>query len=463
MKTLLAFVVAAAIPFVASEKSREIERSIPTMPSQRIELKGFNGSKIEFKSWDKNEVAIKLSVSITSSNDEFEEQYLKSVQVTEKSTPTVLTIRLDEPEAKFSSGFFKRIFSFGGSYVSKDIRGEIYIPRSNPLYTDMKYGSLTLDDMKGPLELDGQSNTLELRNCLSVRSVRNNYGKATLINCGGALSLECQSGTVRVEDFKGSVDLQAKYSTITVSRVSDSTSIESQSGKLTIDDIQGNLTVNSDYSTLTINKVAGFVDVTNKSGKIKIKSVEGVRVDGLYSAIEISSVNGKSNRPVDIRGQSGRLDLVDVVGDVKIDNMYSTMTLRNIRGNVDLESQSARIDASNITGNWKSTTPYSIVTILGLAAQSIQVRNQSNPVEIELSSKPTNVEILNQYGNVTLTMPGGFAGEVRLKATYGKVKSNLPVEVEDMGTGAIALGKMGSGGGSMRIETTSGSIKVTQK
>jgi hypothetical protein len=60
-------------------------------------------------------------------------------------------------------------------------------------------------------------------------------------------------------------------------------------------------------------------------------------------------------------------------------------------------------------------------------------------------------------------MPGGFAGEVRLKATYGKVKSNLPVEVEDMGSGAIALGKMGSGGGSMRIETTSGNIKVTQK
>jgi len=32
-----------------------------------------------------------------------------------------------------------------------------------------------------------------------------------------------------------------------------------------------------------------------------------------------------------------------------------------------------------------------------------------------------------------------------------------------MGSGALALGKIGSGGGSMRIETTSGNIKVTQK
>lgn len=463
MKTFLAIIVAAATPFFTTEKSRDVERTIPTTPSQRIELKGFNGSKIELKSWDKNEVSIKLSVSITSSNDEFEEEYFKSVNVTEKSSPSVITIRFDEPESRFSQGFLKRLFSFGSSYIRKEIRGEIYIPRTNAFYSDLKYGSMTLEDMKGPLELDGQSNTLELRNCVSVRLVRNDYGKATLINCGGTLSLECQSGTVKIEDFKGPIDIQAKYSTITVSRVSDSAVVESQSGKLSFDDIQGNLTVNSDYSTLTVSKVMGFVDVTNKSGKIKIKSVDGVRVDGLYSGIEISSVSGKSNRTIDIKGQSGRLDLVDVVGDVNIDNPYSTMTLRNIRGHVNLESQSARIDANNITGNWKSATPYSTLTIFGLTAQNIQIRNQSNPVEVELASKPTKVEILNEYGSVALTLPNGFEGNVRLKATYGKVRSNLPIEIEDMGSGAIALGKMGSGGGSMRIETTSGNIKVMQK
>ena len=463
MNTVLAVIIVAATPFFTNEESRDIERTIPTTPTQKIELKGFNGSKIEFKSWDKNEVSIKLSVTISASNGEFEKEYIKSVNVTEKSSPSVITIRFDEPEARSSGGFFQRLFSFGSSYIRKEIRGEIYIPKTNAFYSDMKYGSMTLEDMKGPLDLDGQSNTLELRNCVSVRMVRNDYGKATLINCGGTLSLECQSGTVKIEGFKGTVDLLAKYSTITVSRVSDSTTIESQSGTLAIDDIQGNLTVNSDYSTLTINKVAGFVDVTNKSGKIKIKSVDGVRVDGLYSGIEISSVSGKSNRTIDIKGQSGRLDLVDVVGNVNIENPYSTMTLRNIRGHVNLESQSARIDANNITGNWKSTTPYSTLTIFGLTAQNIQIRNQSNPVEIELASKPTDVEILNEYGSVALTLPTGFAGSVRLKATYGKVKSNLPIEIEDMGSGALALGKMGSGGGSMRVETTSGDIKVTQK
>ncbi|MBI4429009.1 MAG: DUF4097 family beta strand repeat protein [Ignavibacteriales bacterium] len=466
MKTVSFILFAAAASFFPlNEKSREIERRIATEPSQKIELKGFNGSRIEFKSWDKNEVYIKLNVSISSSSDEFEDEYIKTVAISDKSSPTTVAIFFDELDSRHGEGFsLRKLFNLEfRSYVRKDIRGEIFVPQSNALYTDMRYGSLSLEDMKGVLELDGQSNTLRLKNCTALKTIRNNYGKSTLDDCGGALRLESQSGTVKVDDFKGSLDIEAKYSNITVSRVSESTTIHSQSGTLTIEDIGEDLSVESDYSTLTINRVKGLVGVSNKSGKIKIKTVDGVQVDGLYSNIDITSVSGKSNKPIKVRGQSGRLDLTDAVGDLVIDNPYSTMNLKNVKGNVELSSQSARITAENISGDWNSKTMYSSISIYGLTAQTVSIANKSNPVDVELVSKPTKLNINNEYGSVTVSLPSGFSGDVRLKATYGRIRSDLPVEVEDVGSGAIAIGKIGTGSGSMRIETTSGNIKVTQR
>lgn len=465
MKALSIVLFAAAAIFPVSEKNREIERRIVTEPSQKIELNGFNGSKIEFKSWDKNEVYIKLNVSISSSSEEYEDEYIKTVGVSDKSSTSAVTIIFDELDTKFREGFsIRKLFNLEfSSYVRKDVRGEIYVPKSNALYMDLKYGSLSLEDMKGELELDGQSNTLQLRNCSATKTIRNNYGKTTLDDCGGSLRLESQSGTVKVDDFNGTLDIDAKYSNITVNRVSGSAKIRSQSGTLTIEDVQKDLSVESDYSTLTVNRVTGFVDVSNKSGKIRIKTVDGVQVDGLYSNIDIASVSGKSNKPLKVRGQSGRLHVTDAVGNLVIDNPYSTMNLKNVKGNVDISSQSARITAEKITGDWDSKTMYSTILVYGLTAQNVSISNKSNPVDIELVSKPTKVHVNNEYGNVTVSLPSGFSGDVRLKATYGKIRSDLPVEVEDMGSGAIAIGKMGSGNGSMRIETTSGNIKVTQR
>ena len=110
MKTLIVAIGATFVLFSGSsgtlEKRREIEKRYQTQSSQRIEINGFMGSDIRFISWDKNEVYVKLDVSISSSDEGYENRYIESVSVTDSQTSDALVVKFRELERFSASGSF---------------------------------------------------------------------------------------------------------------------------------------------------------------------------------------------------------------------------------------------------------------------------------------------------------------------------------------------------------------------
>jgi hypothetical protein len=472
MKTFIAAIGATFVLFGGSsgtlEKHREIEKHYQTQSSQRIEINGFMGSDIRFISWDKNEVYVKLDVSISSSDEGYENRYIESVSVTDSQTSDALVVKFRELERFSGEGrsFWGAVKSFfSGSFMRKEISGEIYVPRSNALSTDMKYGSISLEDMKGALRLLGTSNTLTLKNCSALQEIENDYGKTTLEQCGGTLDLSSKSSKILIEQFDGKISVDADYSTITVRDVRQPVTINSTSATITVENVQGNATIHSNYSTITANSIVGLLDIQTKSGKIRAKGVEGLNVDADYTAVEVSDVSGKASKEIVVSGRSGSLRLEDAVGSLKIVNPYSKVDLRNIRGNVDLSTTSSRVTAEEIVGDWHSSTEYSSVTLRGLSAQRVTMLNKSNPIDVQLKTVPSRIEIRNEYAGVTVSMPPGFSGDVDLNATYGNVETNFSLDRKKSfgGAGGYAVGKVGSGTGKISIETTSGNIKLMQR
>ena len=449
---------------LGGEKSQSIERHFDVTPQQRVEVMGFRGSNIDFHSWDKNEVYIKLDVRISSSNEAYEAEYIKNLRITSQSTGNALVIDFHEPEfEERGKSFLKRLFSFGGSFVNKDIRGDIYVPTSNALTTDLRYGTATMEEMKGAINFLGESNKLKFKNCSNVQKIENNYGNIAIQNCGGVLHIQSQSSTINVEDFNGSFDIESNYSTITVNKTSKGGSVESQSGKHTFADISGDLSVRSNYSKIGIRNVQGFVDVTSSSGTVTLDQAQGVRINAPYSQIEIASIDGKAGKRIEIADQSGKIELRDIVGDVSIDDQYSTITLENVKGSVELASQSANISADRVSGDWKSTTEYSKIYIKELGGANLAIKNSSGTVDVQMAGKVNSVAITNQYANVTLKLSRSFAGTYKFKSKYGSISSNLSLDIDDLGGGQIASGTIGTGAASLRIETESGNIKVTER
>jgi hypothetical protein len=467
MKLFIRFLMGASlamVAFAADEKIQTLERHFAVTPKQRVDILGFRGAKIEFHTWEKNEVYVKLDVQISASDNDYESEYIKSLRLSELSSTDALTIEFHEPEFRDrGSSFFKRLFNFSGSFMNKEIRGDIYIPAGNALTVDFRYGTASFEEMKGAINFSGESNKLKFRNCANVQTIENNYGNITLQNCGGSLSIRSQSSTVTVDEFNGPFDIQSDYSTISVNKATKGGLVESQSGKHTFTDIAGNLTVKSNYSKINARNVSGFVDISTSSGTVILDQAQGVHVNAPYSQLEISSIDGKSGKRVEITDQSGKIELRDIVGDVFIDDQYSSIALDNVKGNVELSSQSATISADNISGDWKSRTEYSKINIAALGGTNVSISNSSGTVDVQMAARPNSVSITNQYANVTLGMTKGFSGNYKLKSKYGTISSNLSMEIDDLGGGQIASGKIGNGTGTLRIDTESGNIKVTER
>ena len=469
MKTLALAVAASTLLFVNTpDRHRTIEEHFTTTASQSIELRGFSGSRLKVRSWDKNEISIRLDISFSASDQRDEQKYLDAITLKYNESKELFRIEYQEPEVSMrgNSSFWSWLKSlFSGSFTRKEVEGEIFVPRSNALTAEVRYGSIEMEGMKGSLVLLGTGNTVTLRNCSALGEVTNDYGKATIENCGGALRLSSKSTTVLVDQFDGKVAIDADYSNITVRDVNQSLTVHSTSGTIKIDNVSGDASVQSDYSNITVNNVGGMLEVEDRSGRIRAKGVGGVKVDADYSSMEISDVSGKSGRSITLSGQSGQIFLTNAVGDVQIDNPYGNVDVKDIRGNVEVKTKSSNVRASRVSGDWTSTTQYCTLSLRDVGAKRVTMSNMSGQIDVELNLVPAVVDIRNEYAKVNLDMPAGFSGEVDLNVTYGHIETNLPLAKTKSvdGGGGYAMGKIGSGNGKLSVETKSGNLKVMQR
>ena len=464
---VIAAILALGVANAEAVTSKTIDQHFKVDFGQRIEIKGFSGSHIRFTSWDKPEVYIHLTVSISASNEKYEKNFIDAVRIDERRSADVVSISFDDASKSIEHNrtFWEDVKSlFGGMRsVSREVEGEIYVPASNDLSANIPYANVSLENMNGNLRFTGSSNELSLRNCTLLQSVSNDYGTTTIHNSGGNLTLKGQSSTITVEDFDGALACDAPYAKLRFMRIKKPLTVRSQSGEVTIEDVRGDVTLASDYSPVSVTNVSGFADITSQSGTIKVRQVDGVRVKADYSRIEIARVTGKSNRDIIIEDQSGSVTLEDVVGNLRIDAPYSRIQMKDVKGNVRLSTQSGTVTGEDIAGDWDSKTEYSTVRVTGLAAKQVRATNSSNPLTFNLTTVPSSIHIQNEYANVAVNMPKGFGGDVNLDVEYGSIESNLPVKVRNKSNSGYAVGKVGVGSGSITIETMSGKISLMEK
>ncbi|MCK9425292.1 MAG: DUF4097 domain-containing protein [Ignavibacteriaceae bacterium] len=464
MKTFSFYLVLIfALTFSSLARTKVVEKHFPTKPNQRIEIADFGGSHITIKSWDKDEVYVKVKFSFSSSKEEYEESVIKSFDIisSESDSRLIISSKKMGNESTWSSflGIKFRMFF----YENSNLEGEIFVPRNNSFKSGFQYSSISLEGMRGAVELSGTGNTIEVKNCNLLNKIKNNYGKIKITDCAGNLILKSINSDIDINGLSGSLDIDGDYSDIVLKGITQNTSINSKSGKQIISDIGGDLTINSAYSTMQIEKVNGFVDIRNQGGTINVKDVDGVKVDAAYATIAIKSVTGKSAKDIFIKGQSGKLVLENIAGNLNIESLYSPMELRNIKGDVKIDGTSADIYGEKITGNLNIKSNYSKVFVRELSSKNIFIKDQSSQVELKLIAVPAEIDIENDYGNVNVEMPGGYSGEVNLSAEYGNISSNLPVDIKKTSSSTTASGKVGSGNGKINIETKSANITLTQK
>jgi hypothetical protein len=180
---------------------------------------------------------------------------------------------------------------------------------------------------------------------------------------------------------------------------------------------------------------------------------------GKTMKIKVDRPKLKNNRSI---GISYKISL-PLTSSLKFGTSYGNIEIEDIDGNVDARSSFGSIDCKNVAGDIKLNTSYGNVKCKGITSKNLNVHTSFGSVKIVYLDKAAgdiNAKLNTSYGSVELVTPDAFAGNIDLGASFGSIKTDLPVTIVGKIRKDRVTGSVGKGKGSISAHSSFGSINI---
>lgn len=216
------------------------------------------------------------------------------------------------------------------------------------------------------------------------------------------------------------------------------------------------------YADLRIQVPAGKdVAVHHGVGEVQVTGVEAdLLVDVSTGPVRATGTRGFLN----LDTGSGSVDVSDVIGDLRADTGSGSVVVTDVTGDVVLiDTGSGSVEATDIQATRLTVdTGSGSVTLGAIRAEEVLVDTGSGGVEIELLSAVNSLEIDTGSGGVVVYMPADLDAEIEVDTGSGGIDVNFPLTVSEVERTHL-VGRIGQGGGRIRIDTGSGSVRLLRR
>jgi hypothetical protein len=141
-----------------------------------------------------------------------------------------------------------------------------------------------------------------------------------------------------------------------------------------------------------------------------------------------------------------------------------SIVAENLNGTLRLRSGDGHIETTHVDGSLDAESGDGSIRVRG-RLDSLRLRTGDGSIEAELSpgSKvATGWDLSTGDGHVTLTVPGDIGAELDAHTNDGSVQLDFPITTKTSSTHDVR-GRIGAGGGTLRIRTGDGSIKILKR
>ena len=99
MKALIFLIIVTFLSTTASAREqKKLNKSFKVEPNKMVEIKSISGLDIDVKSWEKDEILFDLRIEVSSSDNEFEEEYVRLFDVVERRRNGSLVLEFIESD-----------------------------------------------------------------------------------------------------------------------------------------------------------------------------------------------------------------------------------------------------------------------------------------------------------------------------------------------------------------------------
>jgi hypothetical protein len=262
-----------------SKLAKTISKRYPVAPGSSLGLNNKYGDVI-VKSWDKDSMAITVSITAFGKDDQAAERLLDrtEIQFMLVGSGVQVSTQLSKSDG-WMRDFWNELSGYSQTIISKDqltINYQVYIPEDLDLEVYNKYGNVFLDDRLGTTRIDVSNGNFKAEELLGENYLSFKFGNADIsklvngdvllksaeLNLGQASTLNVQSNSSTILiDQVGKIKFTSRTDKITI-RNSKEIAGQTSFSKVQIRELTGSLDLDTNYGSLELESIdPGFSEI----------------------------------------------------------------------------------------------------------------------------------------------------------------------------------------------------------
>jgi hypothetical protein len=195
-------------------------------------------------------------------------------------------------------------------------------------------------------------------------------------------------------------------------------------------------------------------------GKVNVVNVEGdLELDVAAAPVTTSNTRGE----LKIEVGSGAVQVTQSRGELSIDTGSGAVSVSDVRGeSISIETGSGEVTTTDVrTSQLSVETGSGDIRATNLMAGQVSLETGSGAVMADVSGEVWNVSVETGSGDITLRVPPTLGAEVDIETSSGEIETDFEVAVTRHARDHLT-GRIGDGRGKIDIETGSGGIKLVK-
>jgi hypothetical protein len=273
-------------------KNKAVNKTYTVSGTDKLNIANSFGT-VEVHTWNKNEIKVDVSIEVSSNKEAHAQKIIDGITVSDNQSGNEISFKT-KMEGNSNSKNQKSSMSVDYS---------IYMPESNPLKLSNEFGTTTVPDMKGSVELTSKFGSLNAGTLADVKRINVEFG------------------STEIESINGG-EVHVSYSKATLNKVAGNVKLNFDfcgGVKVNLDNSLTALELHSSYSTINLRPAAGlaanyvvntsFGSFKNRSG-IKFDSDKDDE-DGPKFDFRYEGKSGSGSVPIKINDSFGKIILGD--------------------------------------------------------------------------------------------------------------------------------------------------------
>ncbi len=252
-------------------ESKQINKRFKATRETRIEITNKYG-KIKINTWEKDSVVFDIKIKVEDKKLSKLEKLIEDVEIDFTGSQHFIIVRTKVGESR--SSIEKELLNFKESVFQSDGKIEIdytvWMPKSNPLKVENKFGDIYIGDYSGDIDINLSNGNLKSHDFSGKTKLNLSFGDAT-INKMKSGTLDCNYSKIYIKEAD-KLQITSKSSEFEITEISE-INAESRRDKFRIFLID-NLTAKGSFTNYRITEFNSTLNLKTEYGDLDIEKIK---------------------------------------------------------------------------------------------------------------------------------------------------------------------------------------------